>query len=157
MPKKPADSPAVVYLTENGPSPTKELPVRSFGENVRERIGRLNITGGPGGGGATANVAGGLTEIAYLRGEHDLRTVVEAWVEANADRIDDLPRKSVRQRLRASVSYDQRDTVSEVLSEKGYQVDRSGTGGRQTEPFECDLCGASVPDIASHLPECPER
>lgn len=157
MPKKPEDSHSVVHLSENGPVPAQEPPVRSFGENVRELIGTLNITGGPGGGGSNENVPGGLTEIACLREEHDLRAVVEVWVDVNADRLDELPASSVRQRLRTSVPYDQRDVVSEVLSEKGYTVDRSDTGGKQTEPFECDLCGASVPDIASHLPNCPER
>lgn len=157
MPKKPADSRAVVYLAEHGPSPRGELPVKNLAKNVRALVGTLNISGGPGGGGSTAGVAGGLTGIAYLREEHDLRAVLDAWLAANAAEIEQISSDSVRRRLRASVPREQRDVVSEVLSEAGYEVDYTDRGGRQTEPFECSLCGVSVPDIASHLPECPER
>ncbi|GAB7095578.1 hypothetical protein JCM30237_27320 [Halolamina litorea] len=157
MPKKPADSRAVEYLSEHGPSPRGELPVKNLAKNVRALVGTLNITGGPGGGGSTAGVAGGLTGIAYLRGEHDLRQVLEAWLAENEAQMEQLPSDSVRRRLRASVPHEQRDVVSDVLTEAGYEVDYTDRGGRQTEPFECGLCGESVPDIASHLPECPER
>lgn len=157
MPKDPSDSRAVRYLAENGPSPREELPVQNLATNVRALIGTLNISGGPGGGGSTEGVAGGLTEVAYLRGEHDLEAVVEAWLRANEEQVEQLPADSVRRRLRAAVPRKQRDVVSEVLSAAGYEVDYTGRGGRQTEPFECSLCGSSVPDIAAHLPECPER
>lgn len=156
MPRKPADSRAVEYLAEHGPSPRGELPVQNLAKNVRALVGTLNISGGPGGGGSTAGVAGGLTGIAYLREEHDLREVLSAWLAENEQQMHELSADSIRRRLRASVPHDQRDVVSEVLSEAGYEVDYTDRGGRQTEPFECGLCGASVPDIASHLPECPE-
>ena len=155
MPKKPADSRAVNYLAEHGPSPRSELPVQNLAKNVRALVGTLNISGGPGGGGSTAGVAGGLTGIAYLRGEHDLREVLEAWLAANAEEVEEISPDSVRRRLRASVPHEQRDVVSEVLSEAGYEVDYADRGGRQTEPFDCPLCGASVPDMAAHLPDCP--
>lgn len=155
MPKKPADSRAVDYLDEHGPSPRNELPVQNLAKNVRALVGTLNISGGPGGGGSTAGVAGGLTGIAYLRGEHDLREVLDAWLEANAEEVEEISPDSVRRRLRASVPHEQRDVVSEVLSEAGYEVDYTDRGGRQTEPFDCPLCGASVPDMAAHLPDCP--
>lgn len=157
MPKKPADSRAVRYLAEHGPSPRDDLPVQNLAKNVRALIGTLNISGGPGGGGSTAGVAGGLTGIAYLREEHVLSEVVEAWLAENETRIEEISPDSVRRRLRASVPHEKRDVVSEVLSAKGYEVDYTDRGGRQTEPFECSLCGESVPDIASHLRECPER
>lgn len=157
MPKKPGDSRAVTYLERHGPSPRGELPVKNLATNVRALVGTLNITGGPGGGGSTAGVAGGLTGIAYLREEHDLRTVVETWLAVNRDAVEEISPDSVRRRLRASVPHDKRDVVSDVLSEAGYEVDYTDRGGRQTEPFECSLCGESVPDIASHLPNCPER
>ncbi|GAB7013649.1 hypothetical protein [Halolamina salina] len=157
MPKKPSDSRAVEYLAEKGPSPRKQLPVQNLATNVRALIGTLNISGGPGGGGSTEGVAGGLTEVAYLRDSHDLETVVRAWIEVNEAEVEQLPADSVRRRLRASVPREQRDVVSEVLSEAGYEVDYTDRGGRQTDPFECSLCGSSVPDIASHLPKCPER
>ena len=155
MPKKPGDSRAVRYLAENGPSPREELPVQNLAKNVRALVGTLNISGGPGGGGSTAGVAGGLTGIAYLRGEHDLREVLDAWLAANAEEVEEISPDSVRRRLRASVPHEQRDVVSEVLSEAGYEVDYADRGGRQTEPFDCPLCGASVPDMAAHLPDCP--
>ena len=157
MAKELSDSRAVHYLAEHGPSPREELPVQHLATNVRALIGTLNISGGPGGGGSTAGVAGGLTGIAYLRGEHDLAPVVEAWLSANERQVEQLPPDSVRRRLRASVPHDERDVVSDVLTEAGYEVDYTDRGGRQTEPFECSLCGSSVPDIASHLPECPSR
>jgi hypothetical protein len=157
MPRKPADSRAVTYLAEHGPSPRGELPVENLARNVRALVGTLNISGGPGGGGSTAGVAGGLTGIAYLREEHDWATVVEAWLAANESEVEELPPDSVRRRLRAAVPHGKRDVVSEVLTDAGYEVDYADRGGRQTEPFECSLCGASVPDIASHLPECPDR
>ncbi|QKY21551.1 hypothetical protein B4589_014645 [Halolamina sp. CBA1230] len=156
MGKEPSDSRAVRYLAENGPSPREELPVQNLATTVRALIGTLNISGGPGGGGSTAGVAGGLTEVAYLRGEHDLEAVVEAWIDANEEQVEQLSADSVRRRLRASVPREQRDVVSEVLSAAGHEVDYTGRGGRQTDPFECSLCGSSVPDIAAHLPECPE-
>lgn len=154
MPKKAEDSRAVVHLAEHGPVPKRELPVQNFARNVRALVGTLNITGSQGAG---SGVAGGLTEVAYLRDRHDIRTVVETWVDVNAEQIETLPAESVRRRLRASVPRDQRDAVSEVLTAEGFGVDHSDTGGRQTEPFYCGLCGSSVKDIASHLPECPER
>ena len=157
MPKKPGDSRAVRYLAEHGPSPRDELPVENLARNVRALVGTLNISGGPGGGGSTEGVAGGLTGIAYLRAEHEVETVVEAWLAVNEAEIEQLSPDSVRRRLRAAVPHEKRDAVSEVLTEAGYEVDYTGRGGRQTEPFECSLCGASVPDIASHLLECPER
>lgn len=157
MAKEPSDSRAVSYLAEHGPSPRKELPVQHLTTNVRTLVGTLNISGGPGGGGSTAGVAGGLTGIAYLREEHDLSTVVEAWLAVNESQIEQLPPDSIRRRLRASVSHDKRDVVSDVLSEAGYEVDYADRGGRQTDPFECSLCGSSVPDIAAHLQSCPER
>lgn len=157
MPKKPGDSRAVRYLAEHGPSPRGELPVKNLAKNVRALIGTLNISGGPGGGGSTAGVAGGLTGISYLREEHDLQEVIEAWLAENEEQVEEISPDSVRRRLRASVPHEQRDVVSEVLSEQGYEVDYTDRGGRQTEPFECSLCGESVPDIASHLQDCPER
>lgn len=157
MPKKPADSRAVNYLESHGPSPRGELPVKNLAKNVRGLVGTLNITGGPGGGGSTAGVAGGLTGIAYLREQHDLQTVIKAWLAVNREAVEEISPDSVRRRLRASVPHGKRDVVSDVLSEAGYEVDYTDRGGRQTEPFECSLCGESVPDIASHLPNCPER
>lgn len=157
MPKKPADSRAVRYLAEHGPSPRGELPVQNLAKNVRALVGTLNISGGPGGGGSTAGVAGGLTGIAYLREEHELQQVIRAWLEENEDEVEEISADSVRRRLRASVPHEKRDVVSDVLSAEGYEVDYADRGGRQTEPFECSLCGESVPDIASHLQDCPER
>jgi len=157
MPKKPADSRAVTYLAEHGPSPRGDLPVQNLAKNVRALVGTLNISGGPGGGGSTAGVAGGLTGIAYLREQHDLQEVLEAWLEVNNEEVEEISPDSVRRRLRASVPHEKRDVVSEVLTEAGYEVDYTDRGGRQTEPFECSLCGEQVPDIASHLQDCPER
>lgn len=156
MPKKPEDSDAIVYLQEHGPRPKSELPVNSLGENVRRLLGTLNVGSGPDGGGGTASVAGGMTEVAYLLDDHDLKDVVRVWLEVNSERVDEVDPDSLRRKLRNSVSREEKDTISDVLDEEGFEVDYSDRGGDRSKEFECNFCGASVRDIASHLPECPE-
>lgn len=43
IPKDTETSAAIQYLKEAGPRPNNELPVEGLGENVRQRIGSLNI------------------------------------------------------------------------------------------------------------------
>lgn len=157
MPVSPENSKAVVYLRENGPSPTDDLPVSGFGENVRELIRTIHVRGGPGGGGSAESVAGGLTRVAYLAAEHDLERALRVWLDVNAEKVSRISNKSLRWRLRATVASDQRDLVSTVLDEEGFEVDHSDRGTSGFDGFECDLCGESVRDLASHLTECPKR
>ena len=156
MPKKPENSDAVAYLRECGPRPKNELPVSSLGENVRRLLGSLNVSSGPGGGGSTASVSGGMTEVVYLSERHDLGEVVRVWLEVNSERIDKIDPDSLRRKLRNSVSSDERDLVSRVLDDEGFEVDYSNRGGDHSKEFVCNFCGASIPDLASHLTECPE-
>lgn len=86
MPKDTDKSDAIVYLRENGPSPKRELPVESLGENVRRRIGSLNISGGPDGGGPGGSLGGGTTNVAYQKDEHDFAEVARIWTSTTKSR-----------------------------------------------------------------------
>lgn len=156
MPKDTAKSDAIIYLRENGPSPKRDLPVESLGEQVRRRIGSLNISGGPDGGGPGGSLGGGTTNVAYLEEKHDFAEVVRIWTQLNSDALENQSPESFRRRLRNAVSRDRKDVVSEVLDDEGYSVDHSDRGHSYDQESDCPLCGSTMTDMASHLSECPE-
>lgn len=157
MPKDTDKSDAIVYLRKNGPSPKRELPVESLGENVRRRIASLNISGGPGGGGPGGTLGGGTTAVAYLKGEHDFEEVVRTWTHINSDALANQSPQSFRRRLRNAVSRDRKDTVSDVLDQEGYSVDHSDRGQSYDQESDCPLCESTVKYMASDLTKCSER
>lgn len=150
-------SKAVVYLREHGPTAKKELPVKSLSANVRRQIGTLRVTGGPGGGGSSMSVGGGLTHVAYLVEEHEFTRALRVWVNINSEAIERMNPNSLRRKLRGAGTREHQDVVSDVLDELGYEVDYSHRGGSHSTDFECPFCDESVSDLSSHLTKCEQK
>lgn len=140
-------------LEKKGPVPVTEVPISNLDTDNRRKAGTLSVTGGPGNIGS---VGGGLTDVIYLIDEHDFRDVLVTWLEINEEAISEISAISLRYKIRGAVKKDQKDIVSDTLDELGYTVDRSDNGGDHATEFECTFCGESVPDIASHLPDCDQ-
>lgn len=86
-----------------------------------------------------------------------MEVVVRRWLKVNSDSMSDVTAESLRRRLRIAVPRENRETISEVLDQEGFDVNHSDRGGSYSQKFECGFCGESVKDMASHLPECTGR
>lgn len=115
-------------------------------------VGKFDPSGTPTG---TASTFGSTRPVYYLVDEHDPETVIERWLETNAEALAgrDLTTENVS---RAISKRSFRRAWRRLRERREFAFldppTREGRGGDQSQDRTCPLCGDRVPELPAHLP-----
>jgi hypothetical protein len=141
---------AWVYLANNGPTPTNELPNKPTVTDRQDGVQKFNIQAGATHGGGFSG-GGQKSGIYYIREKHSKKAVIEAWLEANEKTVKQNNSWSLHQACPESF----RPALKDVIDVT--QPERENIGGAHEKGGECPACGQEYTrQLPDHLPECSE-
>jgi hypothetical protein len=101
-----------------------------------------------------SGVLGGTKAIYYLEDEHEPETVIQEWIETNADRL--AANEVSTENLTRALGSGTFDTAWKNLKrEREFEAletpDRGNRGAQRSPDKECPVCGETVGQLSSHL------
>lgn len=142
-----SDRNAWVYLANNGPSPSTELPNQPHYTDRQDGVRKFNLTSNY--LGSSAQGGGTKTPVYYIDGKHNPKAVVKSWVENNQLSVEKLSGKALYWRCPEEFRPHLKDLLNIEFQKPGGD---SGIGGT------CSMCGEEYDrHLPDHLPECSEK
>lgn len=152
MPDPESDNPWRViepYLSENGPSPRSEVPVKTF-HHARERgIGIFHphrLTG-------SHDASEG---IVYLS-THSPEEVIRVWTETNLELLKNISRSTITRRINQKYGSEWTDAWKALAEEYGLESHQKAPDDADKDPLrQCPKCGDSIRarKFVKHVAEC---
>lgn len=140
----------VLELRRHGPSGSEIFGGSGLNPEARRDnpIGKLNPSS------KRSGVLGGVKAVYYLEDHHDPETVIERWIELNADRLE--ANKVSTENITRALGSGTFDAAWQNLKEKrefdALETPDPGNRGEQgSQDKECPVCGTNVGQLSSHL------
>lgn len=107
------------YLAEHGPATAADVPGASK-PTITDRqngVWRFRVRGSAAGGGTTHFAQ--FRAIYYLKGEHEPREVLEAFIDAHPRFVEDAHPRSIRALVHSAAPNDWRPVVNDLFPHPG--------------------------------------
>jgi hypothetical protein len=137
------------YLTEHGPSPRSEIPVKSLLSAKDRGVDVFHPH-------KLTNTNKGTERVVYLP-THNPEEVIRVWVETNRDHLNDVSRSTITRRINQLYTPEWAEAWKTIAQEYELKSHQKSPDNPGKDPLrQCPKCGEAIRarKFVGHLEEC---